>query len=121
MGRPKSKDKAFINLYYRYKVDAKQRGVPFDLTKDQFRALTSNNCTYCNQKPSKVSNPRGAIEEYIYNGIDRYDSNKGYILGNVAPCCETCNYMKRMMNPSEFFKQVFKIYKAQEGFECLAE
>ncbi len=29
-----------------------------------------------------------------YNGIDRVDNSKGYILSNCKPCCGHCNYIK---------------------------
>jgi hypothetical protein len=33
--------------------------------------------------------PRGG-----FNGIDRVDNSKGYILGNCVPCCSWCNRAK---------------------------
>ena len=39
---------------------------------------------------------------YTYNGMDRVDNAKGYVLGNVVPCCHTCNFAKRGMATNEF-------------------
>lgn len=46
--------------------------------------LMSMPCTYCGDTPTNTSP----------NGLDRVDNSKGHILGNVVPCCETCNMMK---------------------------
>jgi hypothetical protein len=32
--------------------------------------------------------------DFRWNGIDRIDSSKGYVPGNVVPCCTVCNIMK---------------------------
>ncbi len=41
-------------------------------------------------------------EEYIYNGIDRLDSSKGYTLENCVPCCEEINVMKMALTKDRF-------------------
>ncbi len=47
---------------------------------------------------------------FIYNGIDRIDSSKGYIQGNVVTCCRTCNVAKMDMDYKEFINHITKIY-----------
>lgn len=54
----------------------------FELTKEQFYNLISQPCYYCGDK------------EKEFNGIDRIDSQKGYIIDNCVTCCEYCNKMK---------------------------
>ena len=98
---PKNKlayGEASFNLVYRtYKKGAKTRNLDFELSKDDFRNLTQQNCYYCNRKPNQIQKPqdgKGVNGEYIYNGIDRVDNSKGYILNNCVPCCGECNFKK---------------------------
>jgi len=46
----------------------------------------------------------------LVNGIDRINSNIGYIEGNVVPCCKHCNRAKNTMSDSEFREWIKKIY-----------
>lgn len=94
-------------VHYHYKSHAKRRGVPFEISKDRFLRLISSNCHYCGVGPSNYygKDSNGAI---FYNGIDRIDSDKGYVEGNVVSCCRTCNYAKNKMGVSEFKEWLFR-------------
>ena len=46
-----------------------------------------------------------------YNGIDRVDSNKGYIKTNTVVCCKRCNVAKSDMSVLEFKEWLNRIYK----------
>lgn len=73
-----------------YKDSAKNRNLSFELSKEQFRKLTSSPCHYCGCGPSitKCTNGWG---DYVFNGIDRLDNSKGYVVENCVACCRTCN------------------------------
>jgi len=43
-----------------------------------------------------------AGEEYWYNGIDRKDNSKGYVIDNCVPCHVSINRMKMAMPYEEF-------------------
>lgn len=118
---------AFNSLYGAYKRNAiKFRKVSFELTKDQFRDITKQNCHYCGRGPNTIRDPEAMKSKgknsgaYVYNGVDRVDSSKGYELDNVVPCCSTCNYMKSDLSVDEFYKHLLKIIsfsgKRQEVF-----
>lgn len=85
---------SFNYLYDVYKRSANKRGHTFGLTKEQFKELTRGNCVYCGVEPKQIVKVKTCIGSYIYNGIDRIDSNKGYILDNCVPCCRKCNNNK---------------------------
>ena len=86
---------SFNKLYGDYSRNAERREIKFELTKEQFAALTKQDCHYCGVKPEKARKSRpGENGEYIYNGIDRVDNSKGYTADNVVPCCELCNKAK---------------------------
>jgi hypothetical protein len=84
-----------------YKSCAKQRGLEFNVDKEKFREITDKPCRYC----GKYSNGEDVC------GIDRVDSNKGYIEGNMVPCCSICNSMKNSLTQEEFIGHIRHIYK----------
>ncbi len=103
-------------LYGAYKKGAIDRGLSFELSKDEFKSFLGENCYYCDSEPSNIyqikNSKTGAVRAgvpIIYNGIDRIDNNVGYIVGNSITCCETCNRMKRSHEYDFFLKHVKKI------------
>lgn len=92
------------NLINSYRVGAKRRRYTWDLTPERAEELFSSNCYYCNAKPSNVSQGTISSPDFIYNGIDRYDNEKGYIEGNVVPCCTNCNKAKLIMHGDDYIK-----------------
>jgi hypothetical protein len=74
-----------------YKSGAKGRGIDWRLSKDQFISFWQKPCHYCGNEVETI-------------GLDRIDSDKCYKIGNVVPCCHTCNVMKLAI-PREMFIQ----------------
>lgn len=99
---------SFNKAYNIYKRSAFINNRIFILTKEEFKKLTSNNCAYCNNPPKSISKSR-INGDYVYNGIDRVDNNRGYELDNCVPCCETCNKMKLSMSLNDFIKHIQRI------------
>ncbi|MEO5367579.1 MAG: hypothetical protein H7831_14735 [Magnetococcus sp. WYHC-3] len=75
--------------YVAAKCYAHARGHEFTLTQDEYISEISKPCYYCNGMFRKT-------ETRI--GLDRIDSEKGYIKENVISCCVVCNRVK-----SDFF------------------
>lgn len=90
-------------MYQQYKNDAKQREIEFSLSKELFIDLINQNCRYCNCPPSQENNRGKKWGPIIYTGIDRIDSDLGYITDNVVPCCEFCNRAKLNLGLGEFY------------------
>jgi len=84
-------------LYSFYRNSANKRNINFDLSIDDFKNLTPSTCYYCEQ-PS--------------NGIDRWNSDIGYIKDNCVPCCGKCNWLKNNTPPKEFISLIEKIYNS---------
>jgi 5-methylcytosine-specific restriction endonuclease McrA len=91
-----------------YIHSADKRGYEFLLTENQFKEITQKNCYYCGIKP--LNKMKTSNDEYVYNGVDRVNNTKGYILDNVVSCCETCNKAKRVMSDKEFKQWIIRIY-----------
>lgn len=102
-------------VLYRYKYQAKRRDIDFKLTREEFKALTKKECHYCGVLPEKSFRGARSNGEYVYNGIDRINSNKDYTLDNVVPCCETCNKAKLDLSYDDFLNWINRIsrYQAQ--------
>ncbi len=94
-------------LYSRYKLQAKKRNIPFDLTFNDFISLTTCDCFYCGVKPEYVLSPPNGYGHHIYNGIDRVDNSKGYTRSNCVAACRKCNSVKNAIT----LDMVIKIYE----------
>lgn len=98
-------------LYNNYYQAAKMKSMDFALSLDDFGSLTKQNCFYCGIPPQQIVSGHRLNGSYKYNGIDRIDSSKGYILGNVVSCCKYCNFAKHEMTQKEFFEWIIKVYE----------
>jgi hypothetical protein len=106
-------------LFNSYRRNARNCRREFALTFNQFKELVNSPCIYCGTIDIKRQNRgdrRAGINKEFYtkeevNGIDRIDNEKGYVEGNVAPCCKACNFMKRDLNKEEWLSQIKHIYE----------
>jgi len=89
-------------LYAVYRWQAARRNYPFELSKEDFRSLTSQNCFYCGKIPLQVHHGASCKTPYTYNGIDRQDNSLGYTLKNAVPCCRSCNLSKGKRTVEQF-------------------
>lgn len=70
---------------------ARRRGLEADISWESFSELRSKPCAYCGG-PLPVDGL----------GLDRLDNAKGYVEGNVAPCCTECNRIRsNTLSPHE--------------------
>ena len=103
---------SFNLLYYSYKKRAQTKKLPFSLSRKQFLELTKKTCFYCGIPPLQsvlTTRQRRANGDYLYNGIDRIDSKKGYTLSNCVTCCSICNKAKRDIPFDEFILWVNRL------------
>lgn len=88
-----------------------------DLTFEEFFELSQQNCFYCGRAPSNSANI--AVKKssnyfrenciFIYNGLDRINSNLYHIKSNVVPCCSQCNSAKSNLSMSDFIFWITKL------------
>jgi hypothetical protein len=88
-----------VAVYLDYKQSAKSRGIPFEISFEQFMEIVMLPCFYCGVEPS--------------HGVDRLvnDHEIGYTDWNSVPCCTIDNRMKWHNSEIEFLAQVTKIYE----------
>jgi hypothetical protein len=96
-----------------YVASANRRGHEFTLTREEFFTFTKEKCHYCHIPPSgrarkraKKNRLKSEEHDFLYTGIDRVDSNKGYTLENCVPCCGDCNRAKILMTYDEFLAYI---------------
>lgn len=106
-------ESAFNRLYHDYRRSAARKGRVFELTKDQFRVITSGNCFYCGAVPIKTywANLSKLSGPYVYNGVDRLNNDVGYVGDNCVPCCWKCNRLKSDMSIDEFRSVIKTIHE----------
>ena len=83
---------------------AKPRGLEVSISFDQYQELVSQPCAYCG----------GALPE-TGHGLDRINSEIGYVQGNVRPCCTTCNVAKNDLTESEFKEWALRLFNRWAG------
>jgi hypothetical protein len=90
-----------------------------DLTFEQFMELSQKNCFYCNSSASNNFNnftSKFAAElsrlngNFLYNGLDRVNSNLPHDFSNLVPCCKICNKAKGKMTIDDFKNLIIKSY-----------
>ena len=90
-------ESAFFRVYMSYQRNAEKLGRVFELTRKQFRDLTSQDCHYCGRGPSSIRKGRRGSQNYTYNGLDRINNKEGYTINNVVTCCRRDNRLKSDM------------------------
>lgn len=107
-------ESAFHDILRCYKRSAKERNLEWKISDDVFREVIVLPCIYCGSQNKNISRNRGKNGIFRYTGIDRIKNNKGYISGNIAPCCKTCNIAKHSMTIKEFREWLKRAYEYQD-------
>jgi len=103
-------------LFASYIKSAAGRKHGWGLSKEEFKNLVTGNCVYCGTPPNKERKPnKGVYGGFMYTGIDRVDSNIGYVKGNVVSCCWDCNRAKGSLTVEEFFKWIKRIEEYRQS------
>lgn len=95
-------------LFRSYQKRALDNGMAFEFNVEDFEKITQKPCCYCGALPSGIF--KAKTGNFIYNGIDRIDSRKGYEISNCQPCCKRCNQAKNNMGEAEFIDWICRVY-----------
>jgi hypothetical protein len=107
-------------VYLRYKRQAKDRKIEFKMTYEIFVSLVCLPCYYCgDETKSNYKSPKKKNDwetTFYYTGIDRINSDQGYIENNIRPCCKYCNRAKSDRTEKDFLIWIEKtFYKMSEA------
>lgn len=91
-----------IGKYRTWKTSARGRGIEWALSDEYLNSLPRT-CYYTGEPLTFKSNLPNTIS------LDRLDSSKGYIEGNVVFCCWRVNQAKNNMSISEFLEMCRRI------------
>lgn len=106
-----SKHQVFSNI----QKDAKRRSLIFNLSFERFVDISKQKCYYCGVEPSNYWKRRDLNGDFVYQGMDRVDSSKGYTIKNVVPCCKICNRAESNMTKNNFLGWVDRVHLHQGG------
>ena len=102
--------------YNCYKSNAKRRGVPFNLTKNDLILLFNdqNGLCYYTGQPLKLVTSVGRGTVNMLNtpdqlSLDRKVPSLGYTKGNVVWCTYLINSMKNMLTDEQFYKMCRRV------------
>ena len=93
-----------------YKRNARKRNLKFFLSEAHCLYILKQPCHYCGRQPFNKINQKYSNGEFIFSGIDRVDSKKGYSMSNVVPCCKDCNNMKKDLSQENFIHIISLIH-----------
>lgn len=109
-------ESGLLRVFTTYRRMAQESNKEFNISLEEFKTLTSRDCFYCGDPPSKTMKmPKYALGSYLYNGIDRLDSLMGYTPDNIVPCCTRCNMMKWILSMEDFLNHIEKILAFQRA------
>jgi len=83
-------EKLLKSSYVLWKRESKRYGKISLLTFEQWAEIKNKPCYLCGKTIEEI---RPGLMKL--NGIDRVDSNVGYLHSNCMPCCKKCNLIKR--------------------------
>lgn len=102
----------YMHIYNELK-NHKNPKYEFDITFDYFlKIIEYSKCHYCEESLiyNKHSKEWNKHLSRAYQ-LDRKDNNKGYIIGNIVPCCWECNRLKSDLYNYEEFLIIAKALK----------
>ena len=76
----------------------KNKKINIKLSQSEFDNLQQMDCYMCGKKTTNIH----------INGIDRIDSENGYIFENILSCCGDCNYMKNEYTLENIIRKMSK-------------
>lgn len=99
--RSKEKHKTGINFkYITLRRSAKKRNLKLEIKKEQYTAIIKDRiCYYCDYDFTQETG----------SNLNRINSNEGYFLENVKPCCSTCNKIMNKFTKEELKSRLIKI------------
>lgn len=102
-----------------YKNGARTRNLQWELADDEAWELMQSNCYWCGDPPLVTTfwkrDRRNRTAIWPVNGIDRLESEIGYVTGNCVASCFECNRAKSDLSRRQFLEhvQTILLYQAR--------
>lgn len=109
-GKLRKGESGLREVYKRYKNNASQRDLDFNLSIEEFETLTQKKCHYCGCEPKSSISKKRRNGVFFYNGIDRVNNLLGYSKENCVTCCSECNFRKLDYELPKFLRWVSDVY-----------
>jgi hypothetical protein len=96
-------------VFFNYRNAALRRNFEWNLDKETFFKYIQKSCVYCNSSNLSYFNPPKTSpwsEQFRYTGLDRINSELGYTVENIQPCCKWCNMAKSDRSEKDFIEWV---------------
>ncbi len=90
--------------FRRYKRGAKDRGISFELSFEDFKKLWGMPCYYCKEDIEGI-------------GVDRVDRRIGYKKNNILPCCSDCNSLKGKIEALRVKNKEFNLKRIKKSIK----
>ena len=87
-----------------YVRPSKNKNLEFTITEYDFASIAKEPCYYCGEM-EKIE-VDGEMVERGFNGLDRKDQTRGYVVDNCVSACNMCNVMKKSLHVDIFLKRV---------------
>ena len=105
----------YIRRHFRsYKSSAKKRGIKFNISKNELYKIFEKQKGHCALSGERMTHiiGKGHMHKFPTNiSLDRIDSNRGYVKGNVRFICTILNNLKYNLTSALFFKIIKKMYE----------
>jgi hypothetical protein len=82
--------------------------------------MSQEKCHYCNDDPDNKANVQKSCKaaseyaktegDFLYNGLDRLNSDLLHDFNNVVTCCFKCNAAKHNLTLDEFDEWIIRTY-----------
>jgi hypothetical protein len=107
-----SRKSTFHAAFGGYQRHARDRKFAFEISEERVHQLFDGDCFYCGASPipKQVKTRRSS---FARNGIDRVNSEIGYLEGNVVSCCEDCNIAKMKRSATDFIDHCRRVTEHQ--------
>lgn len=100
------------SLYNRSLDSAHKRGLEFNLSKEYIKATLEKQNYKCFYTGEKLINGK---DIFTQPSIDRIDSNKGYIKGNIVICTVIANTMKQELTIDNLYNLLHKFIDNEQN------
>lgn len=101
-------------IILQYKRHARDRGIEWDLPREDVDRLVRMECHYCGVVGGNTKRTKNHAG-FKHNGIDRVDSSRGYHPANVVACCGPRNRAKRDTSREAFVAWACRIAAHQKA------